>query len=196
MAPKRTNCNAKTDLLTASEQDDDRKRRITNPYWRSPESWVEMPWGPPADIWSFGAIVRNSRTFPVSLRELTRPDRLPPDGAWREAVPTHGRSCGWDTGRERSRIFTLDLDDPSLPEVVSRTRTEDLAERDFEIRAETGAHWSADHAVFHRRSFRGSGSRLGFCQIRARGRSRPETDCRRASPALVAQVMRKEHVCG
>jgi len=36
---------------------------ITNPYWRSPESWVGIPWGTPADIWSFGAVVR-SPTLP------------------------------------------------------------------------------------------------------------------------------------
>lgn len=30
---------------------------ITNPCWRSPESWLGMRWGPAADIWSFGAVV-------------------------------------------------------------------------------------------------------------------------------------------
>lgn len=27
------------------------------PMWRSPEMIMETPWGPPADIWSFGAVV-------------------------------------------------------------------------------------------------------------------------------------------
>jgi serine/threonine protein kinase len=43
--------------LTASLEYEDRYRMITNPYWRSPESWLGMHWGPPADIWSVGAIV-------------------------------------------------------------------------------------------------------------------------------------------
>jgi serine/threonine protein kinase len=46
-----------TNSLTASQSDEDRVRMITNPYWRSPESWVGMPWETASDIWSFGAIV-------------------------------------------------------------------------------------------------------------------------------------------
>jgi hypothetical protein len=45
-------------FFLASQQDEDRYRLITNPYWGSPESWVGMPFGTPADIWSFGGIVR------------------------------------------------------------------------------------------------------------------------------------------
>jgi hypothetical protein len=59
-----TGCGAVTDLLTASQSDEDRVRMITNPYWRSPESWVGMPWGPASDIWSFGAIVSPMSQLP------------------------------------------------------------------------------------------------------------------------------------
>merc|ERR1712225_25283 len=45
------------DFGVASRRDEDRCRMITNPYWRSPESWVGIPWGTPADIWSFGAVI-------------------------------------------------------------------------------------------------------------------------------------------
>ncbi|KAH6718576.1 kinase-like domain-containing protein [Leptodontidium sp. MPI-SDFR-AT-0119] len=45
------------DFGVASQRNEDRCRMITNPYWRSPESWVGIPWGTPADIWSFGAII-------------------------------------------------------------------------------------------------------------------------------------------
>ncbi|TVY81129.1 Dual specificity tyrosine-phosphorylation-regulated kinase, partial [Lachnellula suecica] len=45
------------DFGVASQRDEDRCRMITNPYWRSPESWVGLPWGTPADIWSFGAVI-------------------------------------------------------------------------------------------------------------------------------------------
>lgn len=56
------------DILSASRRDEDRCRMITNPYWRSPESWVGIPWGTPADIWSFGAVVRSptSPSFAMS----------------------------------------------------------------------------------------------------------------------------------
>ena len=30
------------------------------PMWRSPEMIMETPWGTPADIWSFGAMVSSS----------------------------------------------------------------------------------------------------------------------------------------
>lgn len=50
------NCVESNELI-ASLKYEDRYRVITNPYWRSPESWLGMPWGPPADIWSVGAIV-------------------------------------------------------------------------------------------------------------------------------------------
>jgi serine/threonine protein kinase len=46
------------DIATASQEEKDRHRLVTNPYWRSPESWLGVPWGPPTDIWSLGAIVR------------------------------------------------------------------------------------------------------------------------------------------
>ncbi|KAI9047123.1 hypothetical protein LZ554_008577 [Drepanopeziza brunnea f. sp. 'monogermtubi'] len=45
------------DFGVASQGSEDRCRMITNPYWRSPESWVGIPWGTPADIWSFGAVI-------------------------------------------------------------------------------------------------------------------------------------------
>ncbi|EPE30480.1 Protein kinase-like (PK-like) [Glarea lozoyensis ATCC 20868] len=45
------------DFGVAWQQDEDRYRLITNPFWRSPESWTGMPFGTPADIWSFGAIM-------------------------------------------------------------------------------------------------------------------------------------------
>ncbi|CZS99205.1 uncharacterized protein RCO7_00499 [Rhynchosporium graminicola] len=45
------------DFGVASQRGEDRCRMITNPYWRSPESWVGVPWGPPADVWSLGAII-------------------------------------------------------------------------------------------------------------------------------------------
>lgn len=58
-----------SDSLTASQSNEDRVRMITNPYWRSPESWVGMTWGPASDIWSFGAIVRASPWFFSSFGE-------------------------------------------------------------------------------------------------------------------------------
>ena len=35
---------------------------ITPPSFRSPESWLELPWNTKTDIWSFGAIVSLSQT--------------------------------------------------------------------------------------------------------------------------------------
>ncbi|KAH9205403.1 kinase-like domain-containing protein [Leptodontidium sp. 2 PMI_412] len=31
--------------------------KISSKSFRSPESWLGLPWGPPADIWSFGAVI-------------------------------------------------------------------------------------------------------------------------------------------
>ncbi|KAH6718023.1 kinase-like domain-containing protein [Leptodontidium sp. 2 PMI_412] len=45
------------DFGVASQPGEDRCRMITNPYWRSPESWVGIPWGTATDIWSFGAVI-------------------------------------------------------------------------------------------------------------------------------------------
>ncbi|KAG4431394.1 hypothetical protein IFR05_013123 [Cadophora sp. M221] len=45
------------DFGVASQPGEDRCRMITNPYWRSPESWAGIPWGPAADIWSFEAVI-------------------------------------------------------------------------------------------------------------------------------------------
>ncbi|KAK0118492.1 hypothetical protein ONS95_007385 [Cadophora gregata] len=30
---------------------------ITPKSFRSPDTWLGLPWGPPADIWSFGAVI-------------------------------------------------------------------------------------------------------------------------------------------
>ncbi|KAK0111476.1 hypothetical protein ONS95_001831 [Cadophora gregata] len=45
------------DFGVASQRGEERQHMITNPFWRSPESWVGLPWGTPADIWSFGAVM-------------------------------------------------------------------------------------------------------------------------------------------
>ncbi|RFU27514.1 hypothetical protein B7463_g8835, partial [Scytalidium lignicola] len=59
------------DFGLASIGDHDRQHLITNPCWRSPESWLGMPWGPPADIWSFGAIIGSLLMEPGAM--LFRP---------------------------------------------------------------------------------------------------------------------------
>jgi hypothetical protein len=68
-------CGTEANIPTASQRDEDRHRMITNPYWRSPESWIEMPWGTPADIWSFGAVLRSLLSWP-SLILSTKFDLL------------------------------------------------------------------------------------------------------------------------
>ncbi|KAH8804582.1 kinase-like domain-containing protein [Xylogone sp. PMI_703] len=59
------------DFGLASLGNYDRRRLITNPCWRSPESWLGMPWGPAADIWSFGAIIGSLLMEPGAM--LFRP---------------------------------------------------------------------------------------------------------------------------
>lgn len=81
----------------ASHQNEDRSRPITNPYWRSPECWLGMPWGPPADIWSFGAIVRSLiplslASYTIATNQRTYIDGLLIDGTRRHALPAHGRT--------------------------------------------------------------------------------------------------------
>lgn len=80
---------ARTSLL-ASQGDEDRSRLITNPYWRSPESWVGMPWGPPADIWSFGSIVWSAMLPSFATTTNLFSDWLAAYGTWCEALPTYG----------------------------------------------------------------------------------------------------------
>ncbi|KIV95436.1 hypothetical protein PV10_03093 [Exophiala mesophila] len=45
------------DFGVADSTPEDRHRTITAPYYRSPESWLDLSWGPSTDIWSFGAII-------------------------------------------------------------------------------------------------------------------------------------------
>ncbi|KAL3425265.1 serine/threonine protein kinase [Phlyctema vagabunda] len=56
-----------TNFGMASLDFNDRHRLITNPCWRSPESWLGMPWGPPADIWSVGAIIGSLMMEPGAM---------------------------------------------------------------------------------------------------------------------------------
>ncbi|PGH11841.1 hypothetical protein AJ79_04638 [Helicocarpus griseus UAMH5409] len=64
---------------------------IGAPVWRSPEAHLQIGWGTPTDIWSFGALCQFFGPFPETYQEIAGPETLAISMYIHQSLPPENR---------------------------------------------------------------------------------------------------------